>query len=250
MRTDHVNNATLAGEVQDFSCLRRDRAGRQYLEFNINTSRTFELLHSFDLTERHRCLARGELAEQLADTITDGTTLRVIGAIRVNSFAVKRLDQLIARVAVEQARVLNPAPAGSRRLLAKVAPTRASEVLGYTPDDFARNEVHLVGTVVKVDLRRSAARLAIRTHRGSADTHDILVWKEEVPAEALRIGALAEIRGVLQHHVTPWNDGQVRLMSTVERPILSLLEPAPSKGHSRSTGLLQTRADQPRTLAN
>ena len=161
----------------------------------------------------------------------------------------KRLDQLIARVAVKQARVLNPAAAGSRRLIAKVAPNRASELLGYTPDDFARNEVHLVGSVVKVERVRSLARLAIRTNRGCADTHEILVWKEEVPAEALRIGALAEIKGALQHHITPWNDGQVRLMSTVERPILSLLEPTPPKGHSRSTGLLQTRGE-PRTLAN
>ena len=250
MRPEHVNNATLAGEVQDISRLRRDPAGRPYLEFNLNTSRTFVLLYSADLTERHRCIARGELAEQLAETVADGTTLLVMGAIRVNSSAVKRLDRLIARVAVEQACVLKSPPSGHSRLTAEVFPERASEVVGHTPADFARNEVRLVGTVVKVEVRRSAARLAIRTHRGRADTHDLLVWTEEVPAGALRIGALVEIKGVLEHHVTRWNDGQVRLVSAVEMPILSLLEPAPSKRDSRATGLIQMRGDQPRTLAN
>ena len=222
MTRHQVNTATLAGRIEELSSLQTDREGRPFVRFTLNSRKAIELTSADDVYEQHSCIARGRVAEQLAATVTAGATLLVVGSLFVNSRAVRRLDQRIAKVAVDSASVLSPAP--TYRLLIARAAAAAEGENRFDARRLARNEVHLVGKVVAVDPDTALPCLTISTRVPFAATHDVIVWGEDVDEHTTPIGAIAEVKGLLSHHITPWSDGQIRLVSRVETEEVKILD--------------------------
>lgn len=117
MKPTHTNWATFAGIVEELYELEPGRFSRPVLKFYLNTTR--DLAGGLEIGNRHRCLAVGETAEELAKTIREGAVMRVEGPLHVNSRARRDLYQLIAKIAVRRATVIHPAPT-ARQLLARV----------------------------------------------------------------------------------------------------------------------------------
>ena len=223
MTPDQLNTATFAGIVDDLSDVRRDRDGDPYVKFLLNTKKSAELTSPEDTHEQHRCIARGRLAELLKKTVTDGATLLVAGSLFVNSRAARRLDRRIANIVVASASLLRPAPT-ARQFYAWASQSDPEVDNRFDVRRFARNEVHLVGRVVGVDPNDVLPRLTISTRVPFAATHDVLIWTGAIDDNAVRVGAIVEVEGLLSHHIIPWSDGQIRLVSRVETEDVTIID--------------------------
>ena len=235
MKPTHTNWATFAGIVEELYELEPGRFSRPVLKFYLNTTR--DLAGGLEIGNRHRCLAVGETAEELAKTIREGAVMRVEGPLHVNSRARRDLYQLIAKIAVRRATVIHPAPT-ARQLLARVFGVPGLEP-SNTPlpprlKSFATNEVHLVGKVIGVGHVDGYPRVTLCTRAPFRATHDVVFWGEKVD-EGITIGAIAEVRGLLSHHIENWSDDQVRLLSRVHSEHLRVFDGSPFASPSVTT---------------
>ena len=221
MKCVHVNRATLSGRVRDLFALERDSRGRPLLRFSLDSqSNPPEAASSLDVSETHRCVASDDLAETLAETISDGTTLLVDGPLFVNSRAAKPLYRRIVQIPVQHATALTPVrPPRARSLVEAVRNMNL-----FDSERLAQNDIHLVGRLDKIVIDGEAPRITISTRVPFRATHDVVVWTTQFDPEAAWVGSLVEVNGHLHHHVTPWGDGQVRLISLVESDDVHILD--------------------------
>ena len=241
MKPKHINTGTFVGRVEDMSSLQKDPLGRPFLQFVLDCRPGIEVAEALNVSEKHRCVAYDALAEEVSKTVTDGATLLVEGPLFVNSRVAKHLHRRIATIPVREATLLEPsrslsAPAGDE------CPQGRNRFDRYRP---AQNEVHLVGKLVSVvPDDRVAPRLTISTRLPFPATHDVLVWTTRFDAHAAPLGSFVEVNGLLCHHVTPWPDGQVRLLSIVESDEVELVGNPPRAG-TPSAGVPSPGSDCP-----
>ncbi|HVV48976.1 MAG TPA: hypothetical protein VHO06_04905 [Polyangia bacterium] len=215
MKPVHANCATIAGIVDEILELELNRVGRPVLKFYLNT--TAEFNPGRDIADRQRCIAVGETASQLAKTIRDGAAVRVDGPLLVNSRARRDLYQRIAKISVRSATVIHPAPT-ARQIFARVLALPELERPHDCPppklETYAQNQIHLVGKVIAIENDDGLPRVTVSTRSPFPATHDVVFWGDALEP-ALCVGATAEVRGLLYHHLENWSDGQVRLLSRV-----------------------------------
>lgn len=77
-------------------------------------------------------------------------------------------------------------------------------------------------------------RVTLCTRAPFRATHDVVFWGEKVD-EGITIGAIAEVRGLLSHHIENWCDDQVRLLSRVHSEHLRVFDGSPFASPSVTT---------------
>ena len=228
MKPAHVNYATFTGTVEKMFELECTGLGRPLLKFFLNTGNTAERTSTGDIAEIQRCIAVGETAQQFVKRVRPGATLLVEGPLRVNSRARRPLHQRIAKLYVQSATIVRPAPTALEILARTLAPEDKKRDDGRA---HAKNELHLVGKVAAVEDDGVFPRVTLSTRLPFAATHDVQFLGDDLDSD-VRVGVIAEVRGLLYHHIEHWDDGQIRLLSRVQSEDIKILDDTASASAS------------------
>ena len=213
---EHLNSFEMVGRLGDDPALRQTQAG-VYVRLSLATSERFTDREgkAREKTEWHHGIARGAVAEEIAQSFKKGDALKLAGTLHISGYEKNGAKNRVTDLAVET-------------------------VIKDLDDATAKNEVRLVGLVHDNPRVRELAEgkkfvtLSVATDipgtagaRGREDWHTVNLWGRTADAAGdIKAGDVLAITGLLRHRAIPGEGGKERKLSAIECQKFQVLERA------------------------